>query len=580
MTLRRHQLELEKLTTLIQAGADIRKILMIVTPGGGKSVLPQIIARDLIPSVCDRIVWVTPRDSLANQGRDNFLEPRYRQLLGHNLEIRRSTNDIDPSRGLHGFTTTFQAVEEDNTSNSNSTLVDEFRRHRCWLIIDEVHHVEDNGSWHLALQPLMDLAAGVLLMTGTAERGNRQPVAWFDYIIGSNGRQVVNREESSGWRVISYGRPEALQERAILRVEFRFHDSDGPIHALDEKGQAIKQVLSQAKKDEVSKVLGAALDTAFARELLQRAAFDWIAYRRQHWWSKFLVVARNINDAKRSVRWLQEIGMDARKATSDDSAEAKENIRFFKRSNVQNGLACLVTVGMAYEGLDVREVTHVACLTHIRSKPWIEQMVARCVRPYDGHDAPPWRTQLGLVYVPDDQLMREVWDRIKAEQEEGLAGEGDWGPPPGERQIITGIEGHAADARAEVDERTYESHIAAPLNDLAKDFGLGSVDTVAEFANALGVDPMAWAAQRNAGPFSQAPGPEPDANAREDALRTLIEKRCRRADWGNSTTSNPQFPWGTHNRELISLFKKSRENMTEAELARVLEWMNQNWPDV
>ena len=42
--------------------------------------------------------------------------------------------------------------------------------------------------------------------------------------------------------------------------------------------------------------------------------------------------------------------------------------------------AILVTVGMAYEGMDAPEVRHVACLTQIRSVPWLEQMVARATR--------------------------------------------------------------------------------------------------------------------------------------------------------------------------------------------------------
>ena len=54
----------------------------------------------------------------------------------------------------------------------------------------------------------------------------------------------------------------------------------------------------------------------------------------------------------------------------------------------------LVTVAMAYEGLDAPEVAVVAALTHIRSRPWLEQMVARATRvdpnagPYEA--SAPW----------------------------------------------------------------------------------------------------------------------------------------------------------------------------------------------
>src|SRR4029450_10979760 len=56
----------------------------------------------------------------------------------------------------------------------------------------------------------------------------------------------------------------------------------------------------------------------------------------------------------------------------------------------------LVTVAMAYEGLDAPEVAVVAALTHIRSQPWLEQMVARATR-VDPH-AGPYETQSAVVF--------------------------------------------------------------------------------------------------------------------------------------------------------------------------------------
>ena len=55
---------------------------------------------------------------------------------------------------------------------------------------------------------------------------------------------------------------------------------------------------------------------------------------------------------------------------------------------------------MAYEGLDVPEVAVVAALTHIRSRPWLEQMVARATRvdPAAGR----YERQRALVFHPKD----------------------------------------------------------------------------------------------------------------------------------------------------------------------------------
>jgi hypothetical protein len=76
--------------------------------------------------------------------------------------------------------------------------------------------------------------------------------------------------------------------------------------------------------------------------------------------------------------------------------------------------AILVTVAMAYEGLDAPEVAVVASLTHIRSRPWLEQMIARATR-IDPH-AGPWQSQRALVLHPDDLLFRAFRYRIETEQ--------------------------------------------------------------------------------------------------------------------------------------------------------------------
>jgi hypothetical protein len=74
----------------------------------------------------------------------------------------------------------------------------------------------------------------------------------------------------------------------------------------------------------------------------------------------------------------------------------------------------LVTVAMAYEGLDAPETAVVAALTHIRSRPWLEQMVARATRvdPFAG----AWEEQRALVYHPDDLLFRRFRERMETEQ--------------------------------------------------------------------------------------------------------------------------------------------------------------------
>jgi len=48
--LRRHQKEFMEICKLLKGGEQIGKIIMLVTPGGGKSLIPVIAAAQLIPN--------------------------------------------------------------------------------------------------------------------------------------------------------------------------------------------------------------------------------------------------------------------------------------------------------------------------------------------------------------------------------------------------------------------------------------------------------------------------------------------------------------------------------------------------
>ena len=66
--------------------------------------------------------------------------------------------------------------------------------------------------------------------------------------------------------------------------------------------------------------------------------------------------------------WLQnDHGLLVRCAASDDSKDAREAIACFK-GRQKPAIDALVTVGMAYEGLDVPAIIHIACLTRYRSR--------------------------------------------------------------------------------------------------------------------------------------------------------------------------------------------------------------------
>jgi len=78
MKLRRHQRELENICQEILDGRNLTDIVCAVTPGGGKSLLPQILATRLIPAITDALCWIVPRSVLQDQGARGFQNPSHR----------------------------------------------------------------------------------------------------------------------------------------------------------------------------------------------------------------------------------------------------------------------------------------------------------------------------------------------------------------------------------------------------------------------------------------------------------------------------------------------------------------------
>ncbi len=167
--LRTHQRQVFGLMAALAAGeaTGITDVLAAVTPGGGKSLLPVIAGSHLIRAgIVERVCWVVPRDSLRLQAEEAFADPYWRKALNHNLTVRAAENEPDPSRGLAGYVTTYQAI----TAAPELHLA-EIRRRRTLLVVDELHHLpalseyepdviadpsgDDASAWSRTLLPML-----------------------------------------------------------------------------------------------------------------------------------------------------------------------------------------------------------------------------------------------------------------------------------------------------------------------------------------------------------------------------------------------------------------------------------------
>jgi superfamily II DNA or RNA helicase len=568
---RGHQSEADILFRRIRSGDPIRRLYMWVTPGGGKTVIAFLAAKHLLPSIADALCWVVPRHSLQKQAERDFIDAEKRALVGHSGSIRISTNDTDPSRGLSGFVTTYQALQY-----SGGLYEQEFQRKRYVLILDEPHHLEEDGAWARAVQPLVNRAAFVILMSGTWERHDGKRVALAHYVAMDGGYRLAFpplNDEFNDCAFITYSRSDALRQRAIKPL--RFVREDAVLRAMRGNGERIEIPSLAELENDVSKSLVVALETDYAFHLLDRCVADWRAHRAHKPRAKLLVVAASIAHAQRYLRRLRDQGVNrAMIATSDESEQATRAIeQFGKPVSDSAAVDALVTVAMAYEGMDVPAITHIACLTHIRSRPWIEQMIARAARVDGG--AGPYEEQWGYVYGPDDALLADCMQKILKEQEPFLREReerqrpesGHTVQPDPENELLP-VDGALSRERILdlgggefIDYRT-----ADRLRSLFTKHGVQGV-----------IDPIVF---MNLHREYQEEAPEAPAvalaeiapSAMERQLRIGIDKHIRRYEAANT------IEHGSVNKEIVKIFNKRRAEMTEVELRRLWAWCLENLP--
>ena len=545
---RKHQEQFFQVCRQIRSGelSGIKRIVCATTPGGGKSLLPLIAASELIPAVADRLCWVVPRRALQLQAEQEFVAPRGRELLGHNHVIRRSANELDPARGLSGFATTYQAI-----GLANNYMVDEFRAHRYILVLDEPHHVEEGGTWAAALEPLVKRAALTIFMSGTLERGNRKNIAFLPYVATKDG-EVVDLHGGGDTAGLAYSRRDALMERAILPIHFELMDGSSEWIGLD--GETYNLRISEAYKN-TGEAVYTALKTQFAQQLLDECAAHWMNYKKTHPRSKLLVVTANIEEARKYLEHLQSQGISAAIATSDDSSKAAKNIEKYKQCGTAKAMDALVTVAMAYEGLDVPPITHIACLTHIRSRPWIEQMLARATR-YDAVSG-PWDNQMAFVYVPDDRNMVTIIQAMESEQ-------------------VNAVRGAARDELGiqAVGEATPRNNIT-PVGSQAEQRRWSQVGNLFAWAGeewAMEDAKPAASAQLTLPTVAPQHLPDQTPSQMEANLRRKIDDYCKDLD-------RYQFggKWGETNKCITRQFSMPRGQMSLVQLTKVVDWLEETY---
>lgn len=595
--LRKFQRELVLIAEEIAARRPIHTILANVTPGGGKSFLPVILQHIMNPNAYIEgfknggieyyVVWVVPRDSLREQAeREVYPDRFFRGMVPHELAIRASGNDSNPSRDAAGCITTYQSIAADP-----GNWLAEFSRpnRKIILVLDEFHHVELEGRTHQALKPLWDRAAIRLLMTGTMERGDNRRIAFLPYRQISQNKYVPDVEDADGWRYIRYTRAQAKADHAILPVEFR--PQDAKLEYIDRYGDHRIVVGFDQSKDDAADALYVALNTEYAMQVCARCADDWEEWREINPNAKLLVVVSTQKQARELTAYLKvRFGRRVNIAISDDTEGARANIKAFKvpHNGQAERLDILVTVGMAYEGMDVKGISHIALLTRIRSKPWLEQCIARAVRvDKKGDCGLDYDVQIARVFAPDDLLFREVMALIQREQgepardltkrqpdadrdglvEDDVFGDGE----PGSATPLAGVV--IGDRIFDLEGNEMPGNALDYYGAIAKQAGIPQA-YVFQLRNAIEITKRQELEQETRiEDYLATEGvddtPITTPSQRERELRRGITRKMGR--WDHEAGHEP----GEGNKIALRKFGKPRADMSETELLLVLRWVNE-----
>lgn len=173
---RRHQLEIADLARMSPTAGW--RVVLDATPGSGKSAsvrfaFEALYERGLVQKLC----WLVPNLNLAGQACSDFQSESLNNYFSIERRIRHSTNDIDPSRTLDGYSLTYSALSVDRAQINAFEL----HRSRYLLVADECHHLGSKTKWFAAVRPLLDLSKFHLFMSGTLSRSDRDFIADLPY---------------------------------------------------------------------------------------------------------------------------------------------------------------------------------------------------------------------------------------------------------------------------------------------------------------------------------------------------------------------------------------------------------------
>lgn len=262
-------------------------------------------------------------------------------------------------------------------------------------------------------------------MSGTPYRGDGRPI-----YVGTNEISHCYKQASDAvndWvldvpdgRVYVYGRNLARKERAVLPIQpmwldgsvsFSLKQGDQEIdYAFESFDDIARSVYSPALKERMHRKALKAFLSWMSIDTVHKPAILKALYHLRDTHQRFpgaqmIVTVDRQGTASQLRDWLNNQGVKTALAVSDYGASLDE-LNDFRAGKYE----VMITVGMAYEGLDAPRVTHLVHLGRYRDPSWLTQYFARAWRwgpgdwPADG--------RMAYIFMPKDAPMQGAYQAI------------------------------------------------------------------------------------------------------------------------------------------------------------------------
>ena len=407
------------------------QVSLNITPGGGKSMLPSIMAKHLIPSgAIDLICWVTPRLNLSKQAADSFEVDQGVYYNFHCPYKGRSRTNRAPilsheeifNEQIRCYTTTYNAILSAKNKKGFHTWM--FNRYRVALVLDECHHLADTDEGQAfceAVRPLKEMAAFTVLMTGTPDRNDGAQIPFIEY-----PKELYDKTKAR-WMPrfdVTYTREEAIADGAKLPINFKVLDGVFAFEEedLDPELQGGEEGITLSTADELQRrqvfKKGMGTNSQYVKDAIDRTCQDFLDYKSATGYihAQMIFVFTLQDDSEHWLKYIEKRWkLKVALAVSKNTESCAQIMRF-----KDGAYDALVTVGMAYEGLDAPAVTHMCVMRNIRSEPFLEQCFDRSTR-VDYRSCVPRESQCAFIYVPSDERLAEIIRRLHERQGNGIS---------------------------------------------------------------------------------------------------------------------------------------------------------------